>query len=55
MTHWYEHVTPISVGEGAGGFTWACSCGPSDMWWKEDYQAAAGLAVHMRERHGHEP
>lgn len=55
MGHWSEHVTEIEEGEGAGGFTWTCACGPSGMWWSEDYQAAAGLTMHMIEQHGCEP
>lgn len=54
-SHWLAHVAPIESGEGAGGYTWRCICGPSGMWWELDYQAASGLAVHMIERHGLSP
>ena len=52
LPHWMEHVALVTSGEAAGGYSWRCICGPSDMWWQEDYQAASGLAVHMMERHG---
>ena len=51
MDHCLEHVYEIPSGAAAGFFTWSCGCGPSDMKWPQDYHAAAGMAVHMRQRH----
>jgi hypothetical protein len=50
--HWLEHCVQIPDGvEGAGGYTWICKCGPADMYWPKDFHAAAGLALHMKQRH----
>lgn len=51
VSHWLGHAQMIPVGEGAGSYTWRCACGPADMYWERDYQAGAGLAVHMMQRH----
>ena len=52
MGHWLEHCDEIPQGkEGAGGYTWNCSCGPAPMYWPKDFAAAAGLSLHMMQRH----
>jgi hypothetical protein len=52
LSHWEGHVHVIESGSAAGSYTWACNvCGPSDMCWAESFKAAAGLGVHMMERH----
>jgi len=51
MDHWLGHVFRIESGECVGGFSWRCMCGPSDMYWAKDIQAASGLALHMMQRH----
>lgn len=53
LSHWEEHVHAVELGSAAGSYTWTCnSCGPSDMCWHKSFKAAAGLGVHMMERHG---
>jgi hypothetical protein len=51
MDHWLGHTYVIVDGEGSGSYTWKCKCGPADMYWAKDHQAAAGMAVHMARRH----
>ena len=51
LDHWEIHVRLIEHGEGAGSYTWTCFCGPADMYWPKEYNAAAGLGVHMQQRH----
>jgi hypothetical protein len=52
LHHWETHVVQIPQGrEGAGGYTWTCTCGPSDTYWPKDFSAAAGLGLHMEQRH----
>ncbi len=53
-SHWQEHVEVIPPGQGdaSGQFTWKCTCGPAGMKWENDFAAAAGLCMHMTERHG---
>lgn len=48
IPHWEEHVRLIEHGEGAGGYTWTCACGPADMYWPKELHAAAGLGMHMQ-------
>lgn len=50
--HLRTHVHLIESGQGAGGYTWRCSCGNADMFWDEDYQALAGFCLHLQQRHG---
>lgn len=55
LDHWEtQHVTEIPEGQGdaSGQYTWVCSCGPANMKWPKTYGAAAGLGLHMQERHG---
>ena len=47
LQHWIGHTAEIE----GGGYTWTCHCGPSVMYWEDDYQAAAGLAIHMLDMH----
>lgn len=49
--HWMRHVSQLQSGNKAGSYIYSCSCGPSDLRWEHDYQAAAGLSLHMMERH----
>ena len=51
LAHWLGHTVKIAIGRGAGGYTWTCSCGPSAMYWDHDFQAGAGLAIHMLDLH----
>lgn len=53
MEHWESHVTVIPEGQGeaSGQFTWRCWCGPANMKRPKSGNAAAGLALHMNERH----
>src|SRR5262245_27431101 len=51
MDHFQSHVTPITAGKAAGGFTWRCACGPASMYWRSKGHAAAGLTIHMQHRH----
>lgn len=55
--HWESHVRQISPGHGdaSGQYTWECSCGPSGMKWPKIGGAAAGMALHMLQRHGIDP
>jgi hypothetical protein len=56
MGHWLEHSYQIPAGhEGAGGYTWKCACGPAAEYWPHDAGAAAGLGIHMQQRHGISP
>lgn len=52
--HLRTHVHAIQSGEGAGGYTFRCRCGPADMYWDDEFKALAGLAVHLMERHHHD-
>jgi hypothetical protein len=52
LDHWETHIVRIAQGEGAGNYTWRCQCGPSSMHWPSDIAAAAGLGLHMQQRHG---
>lgn len=49
--HFDSHVFQIEHGEGAGGYTWRCSCGPAPMYWPSDFAAMAGLALHLQQNH----
>lgn len=51
MGHWMSHVTTLTSGEKAGSYIWTCACGSSDQCWEKDFQAAAGLSLHMVQRH----
>lgn len=53
FAHWETHVTVIPEGQGdaSGQFTWRCRCGPANMKWPRVEGAAAGLALHMNQRH----
>lgn len=53
MMHWEGHVTEIPEGQGdaSGQYTWQCACGPANMKWPKSSGAAAGLGLHMQERH----
>ncbi len=51
LPHWTGHAALIESGEGAGNFTWFCSCGRAPMYWEKDYQAGAALMLHMKQRH----
>lgn len=56
LPHWESHVVQIPAGrQGAGGYTWTCACGPSDQYWPAEFSAAAGLAMHMQQRHYIDP
>ena len=50
--HFERHVFQIENGEGAGNYTWQCSCGPAPMHWPNDFAALAGLALHLQQKHG---
>lgn len=52
--HWLTHVTVIPDGQGdaSGQYTWTCICGPAGLKWKTDEAAAAGMIMHMEQRHG---
>ena len=50
--HWESHTFEIETGEGIGRYTWACSCGPADGFWPSLSNAAAGLALHLKQQHG---
>ena len=50
--HFMTHVYRIESGEGAGGYTWRCSCGPASMYWPHDMGALSGLALHLQQKHG---
>jgi hypothetical protein len=54
MAHCASHVLQIPPGYGdlSGQWTWECVCGPADMIWPHDIGAAAGLALHLQQRHG---
>lgn len=55
LAHWEKsHVQEIGPGQGvaSGQFTWTCTCGPAGMKWERETAAAAGLAMHMQEKHG---
>lgn len=54
LNHWEQHVRPIPEGQGeaSGQYTWECACGPSGMKWPRIGDAAAGMALHMNNRHG---
>lgn len=51
LGHWMEHVNVLSAGDQAGSYIFICSCGPSEVCWEKDFQAAAGMAVHMMQKH----
>ena len=54
LGHWESHVWQIPEGQGdaSGQYSWDCVCGPAGLKWPKPDHAAAGLAVHMMERHG---
>jgi len=55
MSHCEEaHVRQIPPGQGdaSGQYTWECVCGPAGMKWPTTAGAAAGLTLHMGQRHG---
>jgi hypothetical protein len=51
--HWLTHVRQIPPGQGdaSGQYTWECVCGPAELKWPRASGAAAGLGLHMEERH----
>lgn len=54
LAHFNSHVQQIPPGNGeaSGQYTWVCACGPAGMKWPHDAGAAAGLALHLQQRHG---
>jgi len=63
MAHWETHLIPVTDNNGQLAFAFECPrCGPSDLAWgggrPEEVArstAAAGVAVHVMERHGITP
>jgi hypothetical protein len=53
MMHNLEHVVPAD--DGRSGFMWRCGCGEYDGVWDRSDGAAAGLTIHMTQRHGIAP
>jgi hypothetical protein len=53
IDHWISHVRQIPPGQGdaSGQYTWECVCGPARLKWPKTLDAAAGLGLHMEERH----
>lgn len=52
LGHWTGHLVEGSTGAGRQpGYTWVCSCGPSDMAWTNDFAAASAMAIHMYRAH----
>lgn len=54
INHYESHVRQIPPGHGnaSGQYTWECVCGPSGKKWQKEVGAAAGLMLHMQDRHG---
>ena len=50
--HFETHVYQIESGEGAGSYTWRCSCGLAPMYWPHEGGALAGLVLHLQQKHG---
>lgn len=50
LQHNLTHAEPAP--DGGGDFIWRCACGEVDGAWDEPYGAAAGLTLHMTQRHG---
>jgi hypothetical protein len=50
MMHNLDHALPAEDGE--SGYMWRCGCGEADGVWDNEMGAAAGLTVHMQQRHG---
>lgn len=48
--HNLKHVIPSP--DGGPGFGWQCGCGDADGVWDGKAGAAAGLTMHMQQRHG---
>ncbi len=54
VDHLLLHVRQIPPGQGdaSGQYTWECVCGPAGLKWPKADHAAAGLGLHLWERHG---
>ena len=51
--HNLKHAIPAP--DGGSGFAWRCGCGEHDGVWDTKAGAAAGLTMHMQNRHGIAP
>jgi hypothetical protein len=49
MMHNLGHAVPATDGP---GYMWKCACGEKDGVWDAETGAAAGLTMHMSQRHG---
>jgi hypothetical protein len=49
-SHNLSHAIPSP--DGGGDYMWECSCGEKDGMWNQTMGAAAGLTLHMNQRHG---
>ncbi len=51
--HNMAHV--LAAEDGGAGFMWRCGCGGYDGVWEQEFGAAAGLTMHMLQRHQIQP
>jgi hypothetical protein len=51
--HNVSHAVPAD--DGGPGFMWRCGCGEFDGVWEQKFGAAAGLTMHMQQRHRIQP
>jgi hypothetical protein len=51
IVHWMSHVSQLTAGSKAGSYIFNCACGPSDLCWDDNFKAAAGMSVHMQQKH----
>jgi hypothetical protein len=51
LGHWLSHVSQLQAGSKVGCYIFTCACGPSDLCWEDDFRAAAGMSVHMQQKH----